>query len=92
MKKYIFSLLTALTMLCQGVSAQNITASGTVTDATHEPLIGATVKVAGEAQGAITDMDGNFELQCKQGAQLEISYVGYLTQTVKAGNGMRIVL
>ena len=92
MKKYIFSLLTALTMLCQGVSAQNITASGTVTDATHEPLIGATVKVAGEAQGAITDIDGNFELQCKQGAQLEISYVGYLTQTVKAGNGMRIVL
>ena len=92
MKKYIFSLLTALTMLCQGVSAQNITASGTVTDATHEPLIGATVKVAGEAQGAITDIDGNFELQCKQGAQLEISYVGYLTQTVKAGNVMRIVL
>lgn len=92
MKKYIFSLLTALTMLCQGAAAQNITASGTVTDSSREPLIGATVKVAGEAQGAITDIDGNFELQCKSGAQLEISYVGYITQTVKSGKDLRIVL
>jgi len=92
MKKYIFSLLTALTVLCQGASAQDITANGTVTDGSREPLIGATVKVAGEAQGAITDMDGNFELQCKPGTQLEISYVGYVSQTVKAGKNLRIVL
>lgn len=92
MKKYIFSLLTALTVLCQGASAQDITANGTVTDSSREPLIGATVKVAGEAQGAITDMDGNFELQCKPGTQLEISYIGYVSQTVKAGKDLRIVL
>lgn len=92
MKRYIFLVLSALTVLCQGISAQNMTASGTVTDAAHEPLIGATVKVAGAANGAITDMSGNFELQCKAGAQLEVSYIGYITQTVKAGRNMRIVL
>lgn len=92
MKKYIFLLLATLTIWCQGISAQNVTASGTVTDATHEPLIGATVKVTGSAQGVITDMNGNFELQCKSGAQLEVSYIGYLTQNVKAAKGMKIVM
>lgn len=64
---------------------------GTVEDSSG-PLIGATVKVVGTASGTVTDFDGNFTLKCKPGAMLEISYVGYSTQQVKAQNGMKVLL
>lgn len=92
MKKHIYLLLAALTMLCQGISAQSITANGVVQDSDREPLFGATVKVAGEPNGAVTDINGNFELQCKAGARLEISYIGYVSQTVQAGKDLKITL
>ncbi|WP_262367875.1 SusC/RagA family TonB-linked outer membrane protein [Bacteroides pyogenes] len=60
---------------------------GTVRDSKGEPLIGVNVKVKGAAVGAITDFDGNFSLEVQEGAIVEISYVGYVTQEVKvAGN------
>lgn len=64
---------------------------GTVSDA-NGPLIGATIKVAGTTNGTVSDMDGNFKLRCKPGDMLEISYVGYTTQQVKAQQGMNVVL
>ena len=70
----------------------NNTMSGTVTDANGEPLIGATVKVAGTNNGVATDYDGYFSLNCAANATLEICYVGYITVTVKAYDGMQIVL
>jgi TonB-linked SusC/RagA family outer membrane protein len=69
---------------------QNQGIKGTVVDATGETLIGASVKVAGTTNGAVTDIDGNFTLNCKPGATLEVSYIGYKTMTVKAANGMKI--
>ncbi len=73
----------------------NVTVKGTVTDAAGEPIIGASVKVVGSNSGAVTDVNGNFSLQTKVGTALEVSYIGYLTQTVKAsanGRDLRIVL
>ena len=67
------------------------TIKGTVSDAAG-PLIGATVKVAGTTTGTVTDMDGNFTISCAAGASLEVSFVGYSTKTVKAQNGMKIVM
>lgn len=64
---------------------------GVVADA-DGPLIGATVKVAGATNGTVTDFDGNFSIQCKPGATLEISYVGYKTITAKAQNGMKVMM
>lgn len=69
----------------------NNVVKGTVTD-TDGPLIGATVKVAGTTSGTVTDFDGNFSIQCKPGATLEISYVGYKTISVKAQNGMKVMM
>ncbi len=56
---------------------------GVVKDAKGEPLIGVNVKVKGSASGTITDLDGNFSLQVKEGDVIEVSYVGYATQTIK---------
>ncbi|MDE6555809.1 MAG: TonB-dependent receptor [Duncaniella sp.] len=75
----------AILMLCLGlsVSAQNITVSGTVEDPSGEPLMGATVLVAGTTNGVATDLDGNFTLKnVSPKGKLEVSYVGYTSQTV----------
>ena len=90
-KPLVFLFLLCLFPL--GTMAQSIV-KGTVSDESGEPVIGATVKVKGASTGAITDFNGNFSLQANPNATLEISYVGYATQTV-AINGqsnLRIVL
>ena len=56
---------------------------GTVVDANGEPIIGASVLVKGTSNGAATDLDGNFTLQnVPANAQLLVSYVGYVSQTI----------
>ena len=53
--------------------------SGTVTDATGETVIGATVMEKGTSNGTITDFDGNFTIKVKEGAILVFTYIGYQT-------------
>lgn len=65
--------------------AQNINVSGTVIDNLGEPVIGASVMVKGTANGTITNLDGQFNLSnVKQGATIVVSFIGYVTQEVKA--------
>ncbi len=64
---------------------QGSSVKGNVIDETGEPMIGVTVKVKGTQNAVITDFDGNFSINAKPGDQLEVSYIGYITQTVKAG-------
>ena len=66
--------------------------SGTVLDATGEPLIGVSVLEAGTSNGVVTDFNGDFTLTVKQGAKLTFSYIGYLSQTLAATNGMKVTL
>lgn len=72
--------------------AQQIAVKGLVKDATGEPVIGATVRIADGSGGAVTDFDGNFTLNVKAGTKLQISYIGYDTQEVVAKDGMIVVL
>ena len=74
-----------------GVMAPDDEVTGIVSDA-NGPLIGATVKIVGSTTGTVTDFDGNFKMACKPGTMLEISYIGYVTQQVKAQKGMKVVL
>jgi Secretin and TonB N terminus short domain. len=71
-------------------SAQNNQQSkkvtGTVTDERGELIIGANVMVKGSNSGTITDIDGNFSLEVPEGAVLQISYIGYLSQEIPVGN------
>lgn len=60
---------------------------GVVIDSnTGEPLIGCTVKIKGSNQGAITDVNGEFNIRAKQGDMLEISYIGYTTKEIEVGD------
>ena len=83
---FVFFLLCSTVMLAQNK------VSGTVLDATGEPLIGVSVLEAGTSNGVVTDFNGNFTLTVKQGAQLAFSYVGYTSQTLAARNGMKVTL
>lgn len=66
---------------------------GTVTDANGETIIGATVRVLGTQNAAITDIDGNFTVKANPGQIIEISYVGCKTARVKAtSQPMKVVL
>lgn len=68
----------------------NATVKGIVVDITGEPIIGASVNVKGGETGTITDMEGQFTIQAPADATLEISYVGYVTQLVKANQTKKI--
>lgn len=87
-------ILAFLWMLCFTAFAQaQVTATGVVVDAaTGELIIGASVLEVGTSNGTITDFDGNFTLNVSDGAQLNISYVGYKLQTLAAAADMQIRL
>jgi len=72
--------------------AQNKLYSGTVVDSQGEPIIGASVVQQGTSQGSVTDIDGNFKVSVAPGSTLIVSYIGYVTQRVKAADDLHIVL
>ena len=66
-------------------------ATGYVSDS-QGPLIGATVMEKGTNNGTVTDFNGFFTLNVKPGATIVVSYVGYVSQEVKAGDNLKINL
>lgn len=75
------------------VTQQTGKIKGTIIDSkTGEPVIGASVKVKGTKLAAVTDLNGEFELNAHANATLQISYVGFKETEVKASNGMKISL
>lgn len=72
--------------------AQNTQMSGVVVDNIGEPIIGASVQEKGTSRGTVTDLDGKFSFKGQQGATLVISYVGYITKEVSAGQNLQITL
>ena len=65
---------------------------GSVTSDSGEPLTGVTVKESGGGNGTVTDIDGNFSVNAAPGSLLTFSYTGFKPQTVKAQEGMQVVL
>lgn len=86
---FLFMLLASITAM-----AQNYLVKGKVLDEKDESLIGATIQEVGNAgNGTVTDLDGNFELKLKnKSAKLQISYIGYATQTVNAVYGKQVLV
>ena len=79
-------------LLSVSAFAQQITVQGQVKDATGEPIIGATIRVAGETGGVVSDLDGNFTISANHGATLQISYLGYQTKEVSAQANVVVTL
>ena len=78
-------------VLSIGAYAQ-ITVKGHVKDSAGEPVIGATIRVAGQQGGTVSDFDGNFSLKAPEGATLNITYIGYQPANVKAAANVVVVL
>jgi len=87
-----FLLIAALALCTAAVAlAQTMKVHGTVNDkGLNEPITGASVVEVGTTNGTITDLDGNFELTVQKGAQLQFSFIGYVTQTLAAADGMTV--
>lgn len=62
------------------------TVTGTVTDVSGEPIIGANIRIKGTTTGTITDIDGNFSIEAEPQSVIEASYIGYLTQETVINN------
>ena len=74
------------------MQAQQITCKGNIADVSGEPIIGASVVVKGTSQGTVSDLDGNFTIQANPNTTLVVSYIGYVTQEVKASDKLKITL
>lgn len=86
--------LVLLFLLCLfplGISAQSIV-KGIVNDESGEPVIGATIRVVGTKEGAITDFNGSFQISAAPNAKLNITYVGFVPQTVNIGERKNITI
>ena len=86
--------LLACLFLMMGTALAQTKVSGTVVSADDgEPVIGASVMIKGTKTGAITDVDGKFSLTSPQSnPQIVVTYVGMVSQTLRGGQNMRIVM
>ncbi len=75
---------TVLSIVVTGATYAQVVLKGTVTDASNkEPIIGATISVASERSGVLTDINGKFRIQVKSlPATLKVSFVGYRDQQI----------
>ncbi|MEM9648315.1 MAG: TonB-dependent receptor [Bacteroidota bacterium] len=79
----VFLTILLLSLQMVAYSQSNITVSGTVTDATGQPLPGASVIEKGTTNGVQTDFDGNYTLaNVDSEGILVISYIGYLAMEI----------
>ncbi|MCQ2254942.1 MAG: SusC/RagA family TonB-linked outer membrane protein [Bacteroidaceae bacterium] len=91
--KVAFIAMMLLTVSWGALNAKTVYGK-VVASADNEPLIGATVAIQGvQNSGVITDYDGKFSIEAKDGQTLVVSYIGFVTKTVRvAGNNLVISL
>jgi len=87
------TVLLALTALLSISAMAQVTVKGTVVDPDDEPIIGATVREEGTAQGTSTDIDGNFTITVKSAkATLAVSYIGMDDQKVALNGRTQVTI
>ena len=91
--KGIIPLFLCLLLFPVFVFAQKVTVNGQVKDHLGEPVIGANIAIKGTTTGAITDLDGMFSIpDVEVGATVDISFIGYLSQSVKVSGNAPIFI
>ncbi|MCF0189825.1 MAG: TonB-dependent receptor [Marinilabiliaceae bacterium] len=91
----IVSLLLCLFLGFQTLWAQNeVKVTGRVIDENSAPIPGVNVVVAGTTSGTITDFDGNYSINAPVGANLQFSFIGYISQEqlVKGAGAINVQL
>jgi Domain of unknown function (DUF4139)/N-terminal domain of unknown function (DUF4140) len=64
---------------------------GIITDASGEPLVGASIVIKGTTKGTITDVEGKYTIDVllnERNSNLVVSYTGYMTEEVPVGNSV----
>ena len=74
----------------KGAQQKDFLVTGIVKDENGEPIIGANIQVVGKSAGTITDMNGRFSISASANSTLQITYIGYQTQTVNIGEQRNI--
>lgn len=82
--------LGLMLMFSASAMAQDQSVTGTVLDEQGEPVIGATVTVAGTKTATVTDLDGNYSIKVPKDGKITITYIGYMPMTVKAGGTVKL--
>ena len=86
MKPVCFMMLMFLLLTSTPMWSQSKTVSGTVTDSMNEPLIGASIVIAGTGSGVVTGLTGEYHIEASPTDVLEFSYVGMVKQQIKVGD------
>jgi TonB-linked SusC/RagA family outer membrane protein len=84
-KRYLLILLAVFISITTSGQNENVI-QGTVTDSSNSPVIGATIQQIGTNKGTVTDTNGHFSINIPLGSTIRISYVGCVTQNVKANS------
>ncbi|RDC62562.1 carboxypeptidase-like regulatory domain-containing protein [Adhaeribacter pallidiroseus] len=80
----LFTLLLLLSQLYGFAQGNQVT--GKVTGSDNTALVGVSIQISGTTQGAISDVDGNFQIDVPANGTLIFSYIGYKNQTVPVNN------
>lgn len=90
-KRKTFILIAFMFLSVSSIFAQGLPIKGTVVSATdHQPLIGVNIVEKGTTNGAVTDLDGNFQLSVSRNAVLIASYIGYVEQEIPVNPGKSV--
>ena len=90
-KLYSFCLCLAAILMSMSAMAQQ-TVKGTVVDEAGQPVIGATVIVKGTTQGTTTGVDGRFQIAVPAKGEIQISFLGYITENIADFSKTQFVL
>lgn len=86
-------MLMAAFFMTVAAYAQTTVIRGTVVGEDNQPVFGAAIlEVGNTSNGVMVESDGSFVITVKNGASVEVSCLGYATQTLPAANGMKVVL
>ncbi len=89
----VLAILSVALFTAAASFAQTVKVSGKVTQKSDgEPVIGATVQVPGSNAAAVTDIDGNFQLDVPEGSKLHITYIGMKPVDMAARPVMNVVM
>ena len=93
MEKRLMTVAAAIAVSTSMAFAQTSISGTVVSNDDEEPIIGTSIRIDGTKTGTVTDINGNFSLIVpNKNSSLVISYLGMKTVTVKAVNGMKVVL